>query len=93
MSRLHAARLQANRVATPIIETLSKYPGETLVSIAALAGWILVTAGIASLLPARGAHALWLSSIGLLLVSLCGWKFLRRIVTDGLYILTRKSNA
>jgi hypothetical protein len=30
---------------------------------------------------------------GLLLISLCGWKFLRTIVADGLYVLTRNDNA
>jgi LPXTG-motif cell wall-anchored protein len=61
--------------------------------LAAISGWAALTAGIASLLPHTGARALWLASTGLFLISLSGWKFLRRIATEGLYVLTRKSNA
>jgi hypothetical protein len=70
-----------------------KYAGEIAVATAALTGWLLTTAGAAALLSSRGARALWLVSGGLLLISLCGWKFLRAIVVNGLYALTRNSNA
>lgn len=70
-----------------------KYSGEIAVTIAALSGWALVTAGIATLLPHHAARALWLVSTGLLFASLCGWKFLGTIATTGLYVLTRKSDA
>lgn len=70
-----------------------KYSGELAVTVAALSGWALVTAGVATLLPHQASRALWLSSTGLLLVSLCGWRFVATIVTTGLYVLTRKQDA
>ncbi len=72
--------------------TLRPFAAEIAISLAALSGWALLTASLASLLPHAGSHALWLASTGLLLVSLCGWKFLRKMATDGLYALTRKHN-
>jgi hypothetical protein len=41
-----------------------KYRGEVAVTLAALAGWALLTAGVATLLSHRQAHALWLASTG-----------------------------
>lgn len=93
MTRVQAFKLQLRRVTGPATELVAKYPGEFAVSVAGLVGWFLVTASIATLLPHAGARATWLASTGLLLVSLSGWKLLRRIATDGLYILTRKPNA
>lgn len=48
-----------------------------------VAGWLLVTWGVASLT----AWEAWPISIGLLLISSGGWKLLRRFATDGLYDL------
>lgn len=69
-----------------------KNAGEIAVAVTALAGWLLTTAGMASPLAPKSARALWLASIGILLLSLCGWKFLFTIVTNGLYVLTRNNN-
>lgn len=69
-----------------------KYAGEIAVTAAALVGWALVTAGIATIIP-HYARAIWFASAGLLLLSLCGWKFLGTIITTGLYVLTRKIDA
>lgn len=71
---------------------LRKYLGELAVTVGAILGWALLTGGLAAVLPTH-AKALWLASAGMLLLSLCGWKFLWTIVTTGLYTLTRNSNA
>ncbi|MFL5481147.1 MAG: hypothetical protein ACJ8AK_03075 [Gemmatimonadaceae bacterium] len=84
-------RAQAARITRWIADFISKYPGEFAVSLAILVGWFLLTASVVELLPAR-RHALWLASTGVLLISLCGWRFIGRIATDGLYALTRKRN-
>jgi hypothetical protein len=59
---------------------------ELAVSAALLGGWAACTAGVAALT----APAAWPISAGLLLLSLCGWRFLGRIARDGLYVLTRE---
>lgn len=69
-----------------------KNAGEIAVAVTALAGWLLTTAGVAAVLSPKSGRALWLASVGLLLISLCGWKFLLTIVTNGLYVLTRNNN-
>lgn len=68
---------------------LRKFSGEILISLAAVAGWALVTASVAGLIHGAGSRLVWSASTGLFLLSLCGWKFLRKIVTDGLYAMTR----
>lgn len=68
---------------------LARYHAELLLSFALLAGWMLVTFGIAELTTAR----VWPISTGLLLLSLCGWKMLIGLAVDGLYALTRKADA
>lgn len=68
---------------------------ELLTGAAFVAGWILVTAGAAVIvhsLAARFTAAVWLLSIGLLLLSLGGLQLLGRFVWHGLYSLTRKAN-
>jgi hypothetical protein len=56
----------------------------TALSIAA--GWVLLTHGIASLLP---NGQVWPISSGLFLLSATGWRFLYTVARDGLYALTR----
>lgn len=72
-----------------IVKPLRRFAGEILISFSAVAGWALLTASVANVLPDAGARSVWFASTGLFLLSLCGWKFLRKIVTDGLYALTR----
>jgi hypothetical protein len=50
-----------------------------------IAGWTLLTAGIAQLLH----RSPWLFSAGLFAMTLFGWKYLYTIGRDGLYALTR----
>lgn len=59
---------------------------EILLTIALLGGWALVTWGIALLTTWK----VWPISGGLLLLSCGGWRLLWTIVSDGLYMLTRK---
>jgi len=63
---------------------------EALTAIALVAGWLLVTAGVAELAPAR---VVWPVSLGLLLCSAAGWRLLLTIARDGLYSLTRRDDA
>jgi hypothetical protein len=56
---------------------------EGLLSGAFLAGWALLTHAIAQLVPAR--IPTWEISAGVLLLSLCGWKFLGLLCWIGLY--------
>lgn len=58
---------------------------ELLTSAALLAGWALLTWGVALLTSPK----VWPLSAGLLLLSLCGWRFLGAIAWAGLYTLTR----
>jgi hypothetical protein len=60
---------------------------ELLTAIAILLGWAFLTSAIAVL--AR-PDVVWRASAGLFLLSLCGWKFLYAILSNGLYKLTRK---
>lgn len=48
-------------------------------------GWGLLTLGIARLTVPE----VWPISAGLLLLSLCGWGFLRVLFLEGLYVLSR----
>lgn len=71
--RLHAAVIGAR--------------AEIAVGVALLAGWALVTHGVAELLP-RGQ--VWSLSTGFLLLSLVGWRFLWTVVSAGLYTLSMR---
>ena len=64
-----------------------RFVREVLVSIALLGGWLLITWGVASLTRWQA----WPISLGLLLFSLAGWRFLRNLFRDGLYVLTKES--
>ncbi len=58
---------------------------EILTGVSLLVGWLLISAGLASLC----GPVVWWFSFGLLGVSLGGWKLAWAIVTNGLYELTR----
>jgi hypothetical protein len=57
---------------------------ELLVTLALVAGWLLLTWGIAALL----VWQVWPISVGLFLLGCCGWRFLARLFGRGLYALT-----
>lgn len=59
---------------------------EFLVASAALGGWASITLAIARI---GAPDIVWPLSIGLALLSICGWSWLRTLVTLGLYTLTR----
>lgn len=59
---------------------------EILTASAFVAGWLLITKGIADLTRPQ----VWPISIGLLLLSLCGWSLIRTIFVRGLYLLNVK---
>jgi len=56
-------------------------------ALAIVAGWALLTAGIAALLVPE----VWLISAGVLLLSLAGWGHLRVLFGAGLYALWRRA--
>lgn len=58
---------------------------EILTSLALAGGWALITWGIALLT----APVAWLFSIGILLISLGGWRMLWEIGTRGLYAMSQ----
>ena len=62
---------------------------EACVTLAIVAGWMLVTYGVAAVLWAPLRPAVWPVSAGLFLLSLAGWRFLGRLAGYGLYALTR----
>jgi hypothetical protein len=78
-------RLARNRI-TPRVFAVWGARAEVLLTGAALGGWYALTYGLAGLLGTK----VWPLSVGVLLLSGCGWKLLWRIVTDGLYDLTRE---
>lgn len=59
---------------------------EIATALAFLAGWALITHGLASLT----SPIVWTFSGGLLCLSLGGWRLLRIVVVEGMYALTRK---
>jgi hypothetical protein len=63
---------------------------ELLLTAALLAGWALVTDAIARLAPSA---QVWRFSLGALLLSLVGWRYLYTLFAHGLYKLTRDERA
>jgi hypothetical protein len=59
--------------------------GEALTALAFVAGWALVTAGVAHLT----ARVAWVFSAGILAISLGGWRLFGRMAWYGLYTLMR----
>jgi hypothetical protein len=60
---------------------------EILTALTFVVGWLLITAGVAHLT----SPVAWYFSLGLLALSLGGWKLLGQFVWNGLYALTRDS--
>jgi protein-S-isoprenylcysteine O-methyltransferase Ste14 len=67
---------------------VAKARAEILTVASFLIGWALLTKGVAALT----APVAWTFSTGLLLLSLCGWKFLWAVMSAGLYTLTREGD-
>lgn len=65
---------------------------ELLTSGAIIGGWAAVTAGVVGFFPSH-IEAIWRLSIGALLLSLAGWRFVGFVAMRGLYTLTRGKNA
>lgn len=70
------------------MKSLRQHLAEWLTAAVMLAGWAALTAGAAAFFPAK-AHAIWSVSVGLLCLSLAGWRFTYQVIRDGLYVLTR----
>lgn len=62
---------------------------ELLTAAAILGGWLLVTWALAGWWSWR----VWPLSLGLLLLSAAGWKFIAQLAREGLYLLTRTPDA
>jgi hypothetical protein len=58
---------------------------ELAVAGAIVGGWICVTVAVAQLAP---PGIVWPASMGLLLLSLAGWKFIGHLAWYGLYVLS-----
>lgn len=85
--RVHdQATAALRRIARGLTATRAWPWSETLTATAFIGGWLLITAGIAALT----SRVAWLFSLGVLLISLGGWRLLWRMATDGLYALTRE---
>lgn len=74
------------------VEVIAGALAELLLVAALLGGWASLTVGVAAI-PGARARIVWPISIGLLLLSGCGWGFLARIAIVGIYARTRKSKA
>lgn len=78
-------RARAQQFAAVVVASLVAARAELLTALTFVAGWLLITAGVAALTSAVA----WYFSLGLLAISLGGWKVLWRLALDGLYALTR----
>lgn len=67
-------------------EAVVRVRAEVATALAFLAGWTLITYGVAVLTSPLA----WVFSGGLLCLSLGGWRLLGVVVIDGMYALTRK---
>lgn len=63
---------------------LRAYAAEYLTALSFVSGWALVTSFIAALTSPLA----WRLSVGLFLLSLCGWRLLWTLTRDGLYALS-----
>lgn len=68
---------------------VTAWKAEWATALVLLAGWLLLTAGVAYLT----APVVWLFSLGILCLSLGGWRLLATIVWAGMYDLTRDRGA
>lgn len=71
------------------VRSLWALRAEALTSLAIVGGWGALTWGVVGFVPAYAAP-IWRVSLGLLLISLAGWKFIATTIATGLYTLTRK---
>lgn len=78
--RTRSAR-ELRAVWTTFVRTLP----ETLFVAALLAGWVLLTWGLAALTTWK----VWPLSGGVFFLSCCGWKVLATLARDGLYALSK----
>lgn len=62
-----------------------KRAAELLTAVAVLAGWAFLTSAVAALTSPLA----WRFSIGVLCLSLAGWKFIYQLASSGLYALSR----
>ncbi len=69
-----------------LVLPLWRIRAEILLSLALLTGWAALTWGIALLTTPK----VWPLSVGVLLLSLCGWRLLWTVFSHGLYSLTRE---
>lgn len=69
------------------IDAVWSLRAELAVAGCVVGGWASVTLAVARI---GAASIVWPLSIGLALLSLCGWTPLRHLVTVGLYALTQK---
>lgn len=67
------------------IDAIAQVRAELLQALALLAGWLMVTIGVVDLT----APIAWSFSVGVLLLSIVGWKFVGVLFWRGLYALTR----
>lgn len=65
-----------------------RFMAEILTAVVAVAGWLLVTWGLAELLTVW----VWPISLGALLLGLTGWRFVWRLLVDGFYVLTKRED-
>ena len=73
------------RTGVAVVKVLRLWP-EGLQGIGILAGWALVTFGLASIT----VWQVWPISLGILFLSLVGWGHLRVLFGQGLYSLSRR---
>src|SRR5262245_49811844 len=83
--RRKLAILAAAFTTSKAIVAARRSAAEILTAFTFVAGWLLITAGIAQLTSPTA----WYFSLGLLALSLGGWKLLAQFMWNGLYALTR----
>lgn len=89
--RARAALTASARATRDRTRSVLRWKAEILQAVALLGGWAAITRGIRSFIPSR--VDVWSISVGLLLLSLCGWRFLYVLGRSGLYAISRKSEA
>lgn len=63
---------------------------EIAFGVAALLGWLSLTIGLRTVLHGAAQRAVWPLSIGVLLLSACGWGFVGRLAFRGLYVIAHQ---
>ena len=85
-----ARRVATGRSARSVSRWAAHWRAELLLVAAVLGGWASLTIGLCALLPDHAVRATWAISIGVLLLSVCGWGFLGELAFRGIYVATRK---